>query len=622
MEGYQDAFEDCSEFIMKIQPTILCSACDLKYQQSLDLTSNTIALDAKSQKVFSDKCSPLIELNKQKVFPYLAGVEELVKCNVKTEQKDPNLKDLKLSDVEAPPTSRNLQDKPPAKAEDKKEEGKAEETKKDGAKKEEPKKKADKNAVVTEQNVGDFLNFGANANLQTEGNPTYVLKLYARARTFLGKDQDPQNEAKLKEEAEKQKVTKAKAEAKAKADSDAKEQAEKKEKEEKKKQGEAKKEEGKKEEAKKEEEGKKEEAKRELRDQSNSSKYDARRLSSVKFNKRKNLKKKSKYVDRDLKQLEEEDQLNLENLFNPSDDKDLNDERLLDDSLDIRLLGEEDTDGRILPEDYADEYGRQLEDDNKDRELSFKSMKFIPDVQESKLYNDQPTEKEIESGARLLGDVPSKDDTKADNSASSNAKKDKKAAAVAKMMEEKTKTETSLKETTQAVTAITADLGNVVKSIEAAVAKTNKTAKAGATKAKAKKLRSRNLEDDFEKELKDLDNLDDNDDNDDKIRNLEDSKLYENGLDIGRVQADLTNDKDVPNSKDMEAGKKEAAVTAISTAAAKGFKKVNDLMNKATSYLKNATGEMARADCAYQINYFNKILKIKLNLWRLKLIYI
>ena len=56
--------------------------------------------------------------------------------------------------------------------------------------------------------------------------------------------------------------------------------------------------------------------------------------------------------------------------------------------------------------------------------------------------------KEIENGARLLGDVPSKDDTKADNSASSNSKKDKKAAAVAKMMEEKTKTETSLKETT------------------------------------------------------------------------------------------------------------------------------------------------------------------------------
>ena len=56
-----------------------------------------------------------------------------------------------------------------------------------------------------------------------------------------------------------------------------------------------------------------------------------------------------------MKQLEEEDQLNLENLFDPSDDKELNDERLLDDSLDIRLLGEEDTDGRILPEDYADE---------------------------------------------------------------------------------------------------------------------------------------------------------------------------------------------------------------------------------------------------------------------------
>jgi len=43
----------------------------------------------------------------------------------------------------------------------------------------------------------------------------------------------------------------------------------------------------------------------------------------------------------------------------------------------------------------------------------------------------------------------------------------------------------------------------------------------------------------------------------------------------------------------MAAGKKEAAVTAISLAAAKGFKKVNNLMNKATSYLKKATGEMA-----------------------------
>ena len=83
-----------------------------------------------------------------------------------------------------------------------------------------------------------------------------------------------------------------------------------------------------------------------------------RRLSRIKSNKTENLKKKSKYSGRDLKQLKEEDQLNLDDLFDHSDDKELNDERLLNELEDIRILGEEDTNGRFLSEDYADQYGR------------------------------------------------------------------------------------------------------------------------------------------------------------------------------------------------------------------------------------------------------------------------
>merc|ERR1712025_265845 len=98
-------------------------------------------------------------------------------------------------------------------------------------KKQEPKKSPDNQGPVTQANIGTYLNFGGTPNLRTEGNALYVTKIYSRTRTFLGKDSDPAQEAKLREEAEKQKVTQAKADAKLKAESDAKEQAQKKEKE-------------------------------------------------------------------------------------------------------------------------------------------------------------------------------------------------------------------------------------------------------------------------------------------------------------------------------------------------------------------------------------------------------
>ena len=34
--NYLDMYEDCAEFVAKLQPTILCSACDPKFQKTLD----------------------------------------------------------------------------------------------------------------------------------------------------------------------------------------------------------------------------------------------------------------------------------------------------------------------------------------------------------------------------------------------------------------------------------------------------------------------------------------------------------------------------------------------------------------------------------------------------------
>ena len=36
LNNYLDVFEDCAEFVAKLQPTVLCSACDPKFQKTLD----------------------------------------------------------------------------------------------------------------------------------------------------------------------------------------------------------------------------------------------------------------------------------------------------------------------------------------------------------------------------------------------------------------------------------------------------------------------------------------------------------------------------------------------------------------------------------------------------------
>ena len=53
MEGFEPAkylqlFEQCSEFLSKVFPTVMCSACDPTMQKSVDLANNLVTLDKKS----------------------------------------------------------------------------------------------------------------------------------------------------------------------------------------------------------------------------------------------------------------------------------------------------------------------------------------------------------------------------------------------------------------------------------------------------------------------------------------------------------------------------------------------------------------------------------------------
>ena len=219
-------------------------------------------------------------------------------------------------------------------------------------------------------------------------------------------------------------------------------------------------------------------------------------------------------------------------------------------------------------------------------------MQFAPDIHETKLYNDQLTNKEIENGARLLN------------------KEDKTAAAFAKVMELKAQADKGLKQTTTTVAKITADVTNVMNGIEAAANSTNTTKTAKKTR-NVRSRANRNLEDDFMKELHDLDNLDDKDDNDDKddkIRNLKDSEMYEDGFDLGRLQSNLTKSTKVPDQKDMKAGKQKAAVTSVSLAAVKAFGKINDYITKANNQLNEALGKMSKikSDSTIALNSIKK----------------
>ena len=212
MTNYLEEYEECSEILMKLQPTILCSTCDPKMQKALDLTNHQIALDQKMLKVLNDKCSGLLELNKTKIFPYLLSIEEFVRCDVRTGDVMKNVEELSMTNTN------NLRRRlglwtflqrmlgsPKAVATNKSENNKTDVTSKNQSG-----KNYDESPTITEENIGKQINFGAYPNIFLEGNSQFVTHLYDRARKFLKKDQreTPEERMKVKAEMEKEEAAK------------------------------------------------------------------------------------------------------------------------------------------------------------------------------------------------------------------------------------------------------------------------------------------------------------------------------------------------------------------------------------------------------------------------------